>query len=95
MYIEKYLFLIDNIDHIFFSWVLLCPLIFSGSIQKFKFSMNFFLCFFFEGRGCFDFLIYLLDVNQSYISTSCSYSTFTLKFYLEAYMYFIRILTLS
>ena len=42
---------------------------------------------------CFDFLIYLFDVYQICISTSCS-CTFNLKFYLEAYMYFIRILNL-
>ena len=45
------------------------------------------------GGAILEFLIYLPDVNQICISTSCS-CTFTLKFYLEAYMYFIRILNL-
>ena len=43
------------------------------------------------GGTILEFLIYLPDVNQICISTnwSCS-STFTLKFYLQAYMYFTR-----
>jgi len=43
------------------------------------------------GGAILEFLIYLPDVNQICISTnwSCS-STFTLKFYIQAYMYFIR-----
>ena len=68
-----------NTEHIFFSWVSLCPLMLNASTQKFKFSMNSLPPFFLV---CLDSLIYLLDVNQICICTSCSCSgPFTLKFY--------------
>ena len=68
-----------NTEHIFFSWVSLCPLMLNASTQKFKFSMNLLPPFF---SVCLDSLIYLLDVNQVCICTSYSCSgTFTLKFY--------------
>ena len=85
MYIGKNLSLIEqHWAHFLF---LSIPL-FSASTQKYEFSMNYPPPFF-----CFDFLIYILDVNQICIRTTCS-CTFTLKFYLQAFMYFIWILTL-
>ena len=68
-----------NTEHIYFTWVSLCPLLLNASRQKFKLSMNLLPPFF---SVCLDSLIYLLDVNQICICTSCSCSdSFTLKFY--------------
>ena len=65
-----------NTEHIFFSWVLFCPLLFSASTQNFKFSMNFSPF----SLVCFDSLLSLLDVYQICFHTSCSFA-FIMKFH--------------